>query len=172
MWILMAGGYYFLFYGDQENQYNRLVREFSEIRKQRDTFQTIQFNIGRWQAEIARLDGELDKATTQLPTDKELPSLLQRIDDLARKSGLEIARFTPQKDKPMGFYAEVPIRVEVKGTFYELMIFLNQVSNLDRIVTIDSVDLSNPQFKNQKLLLQAQFHLITYRYLKSVSKKS
>lgn len=165
VWGVLFGGYYFLYYEDQKSQYFRLYNEFKDVRKQRDKFQTIQFNIARWQAEIARLDGELAKAKTLLPNEKEIPLLLQRIDNLGRKSGLEILRFAPAKEKNQQFYSEVPITIEVKGTFYELMIFLNKVSNLDRIVTINAVALTQPTFKNQKLALTARFQLVTYRYL-------
>ncbi len=171
IWGALAGGYYFLYYEDQKNQYFRLYREFKETRKKRDKLRTIQFNITRWQAEIARLDGELAKATTLLPTSKELPTLLRRIDSLGRKSGLEIARFAPTREKGKQFYSEVPIIVEVKGTFYQLMIFLNKVSNLDRIVTINRVAFDRPVFKNQKLVLTAKFTLVTYRYHRGSVKK-
>lgn len=171
IWCAMAGGYYFMYYEGQKNQYSRLYRDFQSARKKRDKLRTIQFNISRWQAEIARLDGELAKATTLLPTSKELPTLLRRIDSLGRKSGLEISRFTPRREKLKKFYSEVPISISVRGTFYELMIFLNKVSNLDRIVTISAITLSTPEFKNQKLLLKAKFSLVTYRYLTKEDKK-
>ena len=171
IWGAMAAGYYFMYYEGQKTQYARLYRDFLNARKKRDKLRTIQFNITRWQAEIARLDGELAKATTLLPTSKELPTLLRRIDSLGRKSGLEISRFAPRKEKRQKFYSEVPIAIAVKGTFYELMIFLNKVSNLDRIVTISAISFSNPQFKNQKLILTAKFALVTYRYLTKADKK-
>ncbi|TNE52207.1 MAG: hypothetical protein EP343_02060 [Deltaproteobacteria bacterium] len=171
IWGAMFGGYYFMYYEDQQRRYRVYYNQFRDARKQRDKLRTILFNISRWQAEIARLDGELAKATTLLPTSKELPTLLRRIDNLGRKSGLEILRFRPGREKPKQFYSEVPIRIGVKGTFYELMIFLNKVSNLDRIVTIQSVSLTNPTFKNQKLLLGAKFQLVTYRYRSRDSKK-
>lgn len=171
IWGAMFGGYYFLYYEDQRIRYIRYYNEFRQARKQRDKLRTILFNITRWQAEIARLDGELAKATTLLPTSKEIPTLLRRIDNLGRKSGLAIARFRPGREKAQKFYSEVPIRIGVKGTFYELMIFLNKVSNLDRIVTIKSVSLTNPVFKNQKLVLNARFQLVTYRYRSGKKKK-
>ena len=147
-----------------------MSRQFNDIRNKRNQSNQTQFNNSRWKGECLRLDGELDKATTLLPTGKELPALLSRIDNLGKKSGLEISRFSPKKELRKGFYSEVPIRVSVQGTFFELMIFLNKVSNLDRIVTITSVNLSQPRYKNQKLLLTANFQLITYRYLKGSRK--
>lgn len=164
VWILIAGMYYLMSYEDQVNQYNRLVRTFKKVRKDRDKLQTIQFNIERWKSEIARLDGELEKAKLLLPTKRYLPKLLRRIDDLARRSRLEIIRFNPSGRRKKGFYSEVPIRVEVNGSFYEVMGFLNQVSNLQRIVTMRRLDVSRPQFKNQKMMLNARFQLVTYQY--------
>jgi type IV pilus assembly protein PilO len=111
VWGAMAGMYYFLMYEDQVNMYNRLVVTFKEVRKKRDKLQTIQFNIERWKSETARLEGELEKAKLLLPTKKFLPKLLRRIDDLARRSRLEIILFNPRTARKRGFYSEVPIKV-------------------------------------------------------------
>jgi type IV pilus assembly protein PilO len=171
IWGLMGGLYYFMMYEDQLNSYKRLVRSFKEVRKQRDKLQTIQFNIERWKSEIARLDGELEKAKLLLPTKSYIPKLLRRLDDLARKSGLDINQFNPKRPKRRGFYTEVPFQVKMQGTFFELMVFLNKVSNLQRIVTMDSLDVSNSVFKNQKMSLTARFRLVTYRYRGTKKKK-
>ncbi len=171
IWIALAAGYYFLFFQEQQQLYNRLVQEFMELRNKRDILRTIQLNLDRWKAEIARLDAQLEKAKTLLPTKEELASLVRHLDSLAQKSGLKLNSFRPRPERKMGFYAEVPISVEVESSFLELMIFLSKISSLDRIVTVKDLSLHNPRLKNQKLILDAQFKLVTYRYLKTIQKK-
>lgn len=171
IWGFMGGGYYSLFYQDQFKAYQFEVRKFKQARKKRDELQTIQFNIERWKSRIAQLDGELERAKLLLPTKKYLPKLLRRIDELARKSGLEIVKFNPRRNPKRGFYSEVPVQISVNGTFYEVMMFMNKVSNLQRIVTMDTLELGRPSFKNQKMMLNANFRLVTYRYHGTQKKK-
>lgn len=171
LWATMALGYNFSIRGDQVNKYRGLARQFRQVRRKREKYETIAQNRPRWEAEVARLRGELAKAQTLLPTKKEIPNLLQKIDDLGNKSGLKIGSFLPRRERARGFYSEVPMDMAVNGTFYEVMVFFDKVSNLDRIVNVTRIRLSSPKFKNQKLLLKANFRLITYRFIAPTRRK-
>lgn len=163
VWIALAAGYYFAFYGDQAQKYSNLKRDFLKQRKKRKKYELIRQNLPRLEKELTRLQKEHRDARKLLPTSKELPALLQKL-DLLGKRRLDIKRFRPFKDRPKTFYSEVPISMEVQGTFQDLMNFFNKVSNLDRIVNVTGIQLTSPSFKNQKLLLSAKFRLITYRF--------
>lgn len=171
IWGLMGAGYYFLMYEDQVKSYKRLVHDFNQARKKRDSLQTIQFNIEQWKSRIAQLDGELASLKLKLPTKKYLPKLLQNIDARARRANLEIIKFNPRRNVKRGFYSEVPISITVKGTFFECMNFLTSIGSLSRIVTIGRLRITDPNFKNQKMMIQADFRLVTYRYHGAQKKK-
>jgi len=171
IWGLMGGAYYLLIYEDQVKNYKNYVIQFNQARKKRDKLQTIQFNIEQWKSRIAQLDGELERLKLKLPTKKYLPKLLQNIDARARRANLEIIQFNPQRNVKRGFYSEVPIKITVKGTFFECMNFLTSIGSLSRIVTIGRLNISQPRFKNQKMMIEAKFRLVTYRYHGTQKKK-
>lgn len=164
-WAGAGAAYYFLYYTDQEQRYTGLRNQFRQLRQKRMEQQVIAQNLQRWQDEVKRLEEEKAKAKTLLPTAKEIPILLQQIDNLATKSGLEIMRVRPLEERPQQFYAEIPLEMEVRGAFYELMVFFDKISNLDRIVNVNSITFETPQLRNQKLALFARFQVVTYRYV-------
>ena len=164
LWAAAGIGYYFAYYEEQVQQFEGLANQFRQVRQTREKHQSIARNLPRWEAEIARLRGELAKAERLLPKKKEIPDLLKRIDDLSKRSGLRLNRFKPKKEQTMGFYAKVPMDMEVSGTFYEIVVFFDKVSNLDRIVNVMKIRLERPALKNQKLVLTSRFQIVTYRF--------
>lgn len=171
IWGLVVAGYYFLYYQDQEAAYRQLLVQFKNKRKERTKYQTTAQNLPLWKEEVKRLEEERKKAQTLLPTAKEIPTLLRKLDSLANKSGLEITQFNPTRTVKKPYYEEVPTRMRASGTFYELMVFFDKVSHLDRIVNISEFYLQNPKLRNQKILLQSSFILTTYRYLSRTKKR-
>ena len=164
-WGMVIAGYYFMYYQDQYAMYRGLLNQFKAKRAERTRFETTAQNLPLWQEEIARLKEEQAKARTLLPTAKEIPQLLKQIDYLAGKSGLQIEQFTPIRERPKPYYAEVPMQMRVSGSFFELMVFFDEISNLKRIVNINQFVFTSPTLRNQKIVMNSNFELLTYRYL-------
>lgn len=171
IWGLVGAGYYFMYYQEQEQTYRGLLIQFKNKRKERTKYQTTAQNLPLWKEEVKRLEEERKKAQTLLPTAKEIPNLLRKIDSLANKSGLEIILFNPTRTRRKPYYEEVPTRMRASGTFYELMVFFDKVSHLDRIVNISGFQLMTPRLRNQKIVLQSNFLLTTYRYITNTKKR-
>lgn len=165
LWGVVVGGYYFMYYEEQAIKYRGLLGTFKQKRQERTKFQTTAQNLPLWKEEVKRLEEERKKVRTLLPTASEIPNLLRKIDDLANKSGLEITLFNPTRPVRKAYYEEVPTQMRASGTFYEMMVFFDKVSHLDRIVSVSNFNFSSPRLRNQKILLQASFLLTTYRYI-------
>ena len=54
-------------------------------------------------------------------------------------SGLEIQKFKPSAEEKKGFYAELPITLEVVGSFHQMATFISGIAALPRIVTISDL---------------------------------
>jgi len=112
----------------------------------------------------------------QLPEKTDVESLIVDVSQTALANGLEVKKFQPSAEVKKGFYAELPIALQVTGTFHELASFISGVAALPRIVTIHNMKLSpvdDPKDKNnngsnrstsiQKLKMTSTAK--TYRYL-------
>jgi type IV pilus assembly protein PilO len=96
---------------------------------------------------------------TQLPTDKEVPGLLEDISDIGRGAGLSINSIALQSERKSKFYIELPINISVAGTYHELGQFVSGVAAIDRIVTLHDFKVS-PGSGSLVMTIQAK----TYRY--------
>jgi len=127
--------------------------------------QEIAQNLNERRREMDVLETKLQEALTELPEKKDLEELLAQLNDIGKKSGLEIALVEPVAESPAGFYAKIPIKMNVSGNYHEIARFLFDVSNLRRIVNVNNIKFTSPTVKNEKVTLQSEFLATTFRFL-------
>lgn len=115
------------------------------------------------EAEVERRKTFYDEIQKILPTEKEIPQLLKTVSELARENKLEILRFAPRQEETKDYYNSIPFDMELKGYFYDIIKFLNNVERLPRLVTLNNIEVL-PQQKEEKLIIKCNF--ITYKYTK------
>ena len=72
------------------------------------------------------------------------------------------------RQKPEGyqeFYAEVPVDMQVRGTYHQVASFFDEVAKLDRIVNVSNIVLRDPQVVDDDLVLEANSTVTTFRFL-------
>ena len=87
------------------------------------------------------------------------------ISDHGTSAGLEFNTFTPGKETPKDFYAEILISIQVSGPYHNVGYFLDQVSKLERIVTVRDIKMGSPKEVEGEMLLSSSCNLLTYRFL-------
>lgn len=103
----------------------------------------------------------------QLPEKTDVESLLVDVSQTGLASGLKVKKFRPDIEKKKIFYAELPIILEVSGSFHQLASFISGIAALPRIVTIHDLKLApitNTDHKSQNKLNMSAIAK-TYRYL-------
>jgi len=118
----------------------------------------------RLQHELAETKATFEEASKLLPKDKEIPKLLADISSLGRNAGLDFNSFRPQADIPKDFYDEIPINIDVKGPYHNVGYFFDQISKLDRIVSVSNVRMGSPKKDGNEMLLNSNCRLLTYRF--------
>jgi type IV pilus assembly protein PilO len=93
--------------------------------------------------ENERLIKRINELKEQLPEEKEISSLLKQVSDLGIAAGLEIKSWKPgpKVTHPSGIVYEIPVAVEVSGTYHNLGYFLSSLTKLNRIVNISDMKL-------------------------------
>jgi type IV pilus assembly protein PilO len=138
---IIVGLYAYLFYlpasAEKEKKKIEMGRQEMQLRELR----TIAANMKGFRAESAKLREELELAMAQLPTSKEIPSLLANISNLGKEAGLEFLLFRPAPEVNREFYAEIPVEIKVTGTYNDVAIFFDKVGKLPRIVNISGVSM-------------------------------
>lgn len=89
-----------------------------------------------YRQQLATLEEKFKALARQLPRTAEMPALLEDISRIGRATGLEFRSIAPQEEDDRGFYAALPIHIEVVGGYHALGAFVSGVAALSRIVTL------------------------------------
>jgi type IV pilus assembly protein PilO len=144
------------------DQYIAVEREIAKEPPLRTEFKNKAFQVANLPAlrkQMADVEGRFSELLTQLPTDKEVPGLLEDISDIGRGAGLVINSIALQPERKSKFYIELPINIDVAGSYHELGQFVSGVAAIDRIVTLHDFNV-RPGSGNLSMTIQAK----TYRY--------
>ena len=123
-----------------------------------------------YKEQLAEMNATFGALLRQLPEKTDVESLLVDVSQTGLASGLEVNKFKPSAEEKKGFYAELPIKLEVIGSFHQMATFISGIAALPRIVTISDMKLE-PAKKDSKDAastdgrLQMSATAKTYRYL-------
>jgi len=122
-----------------------------------------------YKEQLAEMNATFGALLRQLPEKTDVESLLVDVSQTGLASGLEVNKFKPSDEEKKGFYAELPITLEVIGSFHQMATFISGIAALPRIVTISDMKLE-PEVKggpdeaaSDRLKMSATAK--TYRYL-------
>jgi type IV pilus assembly protein PilO len=162
------------YYGIQEPKYKQLKDlqvKLNELQNKIQESKKIADNLPRLKKEYEQLQIELASALTELPNQKEIPSLLTNITNVGKSAGLDFLVFRPKPEEARDFYSEVPVDISVSGYFDSVANFFVAVSNLPRIVNINNVSVSDIKDVGGRTLMKVNCLATTFRFLdKKVTK--
>ena len=166
---IIAAGVYF----DTQNQLDQLkVVEQKEVTLKSEFVSKADkaAKLDLYKDQLAEMQASFQAILRQLPEGTDVESLLVDVSQTALANGLEIKKFKPSNEEKKGFYAELPIALDVSGNYHDLASFISGVAALPRIVTLHNLKLDlQKQLKEtsrQSGKLQMTAIAKTYRYLK------
>ncbi len=121
-------------------------------------------DLPRVEREVAETRKAFELAAVVLPKTSEIPALLRNISDLGKRAGLDFLTFKPGTEIPRDFYAEIPVDISIRGPYHNMGIFLDQISRLDRIVSVNNIKMGSPKKEGGEMLLNSTCRLMTYRF--------
>lgn len=98
-------------------------------------------SLPKFQADVARLEQQLETLRAVLPEEKDVADILRRIQSLATQSNLTIQRFQPGKVVQQSLYAEIPYKLQAEGTYHNLGYFFDRVSKFPRIINVGEISI-------------------------------
>ncbi len=107
-------------------------------------------NLNNYRNQIKVMNERFGTMLRQLPTKNEMPGLLEEISKTGIASGLKFELFAPQPEIEYDFYIELPIKIKIIGTYFQLATFLSRVSEMNRIVTLHEFNVEGLSSKDKK----------------------
>ena len=166
---VMTAGYFLSIVeqnGELERHRGQETRLMQDYEKKAFTAQ----NLKQYKKQMVDMEEMFGSLLSQLPRDTEVPGLLEDITHTGLGSGLEIDRIELGSVVEREFYAELPIKMTVRGDFHGFGSFVSGVAALPRIVTLDDFSIK-PVSQSANRFLEMSISEKTYRYASGAASK-
>lgn len=147
-------------------QYEELDAKLQEEAKLKDDWLNKKkqaVNLDEYRNQLAEIERSFGTLLKQLPNASEMESLLIDINQAGLGRGLQFELFKPGTEASKDFYAELPITVNVTGSYHDFGAFSGDIAKLPRIVTLNDINVSHAGKSGEMLTLTATAK--TFRYL-------
>jgi len=168
--VLLAGIFVALVYIPKSKDITRLNQEIAGLEKKINQAKIKARTLKKFEAEQVEVDTQFREALKLLPNQREIPTLLRSITQLGSDANLEFRLFSPNKEKARDFYIEIPVSMEVSGTYHDVATFFDKVGRMKRIVNI--LDISMNPIKERSTNLTTKCNAVTYRFKRKVDEKT
>ena len=162
--VLTMVGIYFFVWDAQRPELQRREDVEQQLRQEFRTKHAKAVNLDLYKQQLKDIERSFGALLRQLPGKTEVPNLLVDISQTGLSAGLEEKLFQPQVEQRKDFYAELPIKIRLTGSYHQFGQFVSGIAALPRIVTLHDIQItsaSKDAYDNLSLELTAK----TYRYL-------
>lgn len=121
---------------DLRDQLTQSAQKELDLKKEFEDKARKAANLEALRKQMVEMQVSFGALVSQLPSDTEVPGLLEDITNKGVESGLEIKSIKLQPEQSKEFYVELPISIEVTGSYHDFGTFVSGIAGLPRIVTL------------------------------------
>lgn len=159
--VVWGAGYYFII-KDKRTELATLEQKELELRQTFETKQAKAVNLEAYKEQMKEMEVMFSGMLQQLPRKNEVADLLVDISRTGLINGLEFELFRPEGERPVDFYAELPITMRLTGKYHQFGEFVSGVAALPRIVTLHNFKMG--PLNNDNGMMTMDLTAKTYRY--------
>lgn len=165
LYVVVGLLFMFTIYYPGTSELSTLKKNKENLQRQKAQVEARVANKEVFDQELERLGKELAIAKSELPSQREIPELLKGISQLGKKVGLEVRRFTPLPEERLEYVSEVPVELEVEGSFHEVAMFFDRLSKMNRVVYVQDIEMGRAVERGGKVSLTVAGKAVTFRFL-------
>jgi len=162
--LLSVFGIYMLVWNEQRPELQRHQEEEQKLRQEYHDKHAKAVNLEIYKQQLKDIERSFGALLRQLPGKTEVPSLLIDISQTGLAAGLQEKLFQPEPEQRKDFYAELPIKIRLTGSYHQFGEFVSGIAALPRIVTLHDIDVKSDN-KDAYDQLSLELTAKTYRYL-------
>ncbi len=162
---LSLAAFYFLYWVGQDANLGGLKIQVEQQEASRREKQRVAADLPTFERELGRLGDELAAARKLLPDAADVPQFLAQLGTHAHDVGMRIKRFEPGNEVMHEFYAAIPFRLSVSGTYHEIAMFIDRIGGIERIVNVSNLVMKEPASQSDRALVQGTFDVQAFRFL-------
>ncbi len=159
---LVWGATYWFIIKEKQAELVTLEQKESQLRSTFEAKQVKASNLDAYKAQMKEIKISFASMLQQLPRKNEVADLLIDISRTGLINGLEFQLFKPGAERPVDFYAELPISMVITGSYHQLGEFASGIAALPRIVTLHDFSMKPLTGNNEQMTMTVTAK--TYRY--------
>ena len=155
----LAAGF-FLHIQNLQTTLQNVTNEEAQLRVEFEQKAFLAANLEEYRAQTVEMEASFTELLRQLPSETEVPGLIDDVTNTGEGSGLEFSNFELPEEQVQEFYIEIPINLNAVGSYHDFGTFVSGVASLDRIVTLHDFVITG----RTDSLLDMNILARTYRY--------
>jgi len=160
--VLFVGLFVYFIYIPKTDEINTTTNSIEDLTNQLNRAKIQRQKLPERRAEKAEVDAQFQEALKLLPNTKEIPALLVKISELGKDSQLDLRLVIPRNESVKEFYIEIPVSIEVRGTYHAVAVFFDKVGHMERIMNIQNVSMKPERERSTTLITTCD--ATTYRF--------
>jgi type IV pilus assembly protein PilO len=157
-----AGTFYYFYALPMQADFDARTQQLAALRVNIVKAQTTGRRLPEFQAQVRELEERLESLKPILPETKDYGDLMSRIGELARQSGVRIVGFKPMATVARPTHLELPVVLQVEGTYHNLGFFYDKVSRFPRIIHITDLNIKAKEPPTPTVTITADFTVVTF----------
>jgi type IV pilus assembly protein PilO len=157
--------YYVIFFGDISSSIKAAQSQERQLREDLADARKNEFVYQKDLAELTDREQRQRELEKILPANTEYPAFLSSLQNVANSAGVSLSAWTPQDEIPEAFYARVPMKIELSGRYHQIAKFLYGVSQLDRIINMENISITDPKLQGDDIVVKAESLATAFRVL-------
>ncbi len=134
--------WYIWIWDDDRPVLQKAQQDEADLRTQFENKQQRAANLDAYRAQLGEMERSFGAMLRQLPGKTEVPNLLVDISQTGLAAGLQEKLFQPSAEQNKGFYAELPIKIRLVGSYHQFGTFVSGIAALPRIVTLHDIQIT------------------------------
>jgi len=156
---------FFLYFSPQNTKLQALKAERIKVENEVKDLKQKKKELDKIEAELAVMTAQLKGLEAIIPQRKEQAEILRQIQQLAYDARLDVTNFAQQKEINREFYAEWPINIQVTGTYHNLGVYFDRLSQYPRLFSVDRFSIKALSRQTDLLTVSANWTAKTYLFL-------
>ncbi len=162
--VLAAVLTYMFVWQTERPELQRYQGEEQQLRSEFKSKHEKAVNLQVYKQQLKDIERSFGALLRQLPGKTDMPDLLVDISQTGLAAGLQERLFQKGEEVKKDFYAELPIKIELTGSYHQFGQFVSGIAALPRIVTLHDIQIK-PASKDSYDQLVLDLTAKTYRYL-------
>lgn len=146
----------------RDTEENTLKPEFADKARQAA-------NLPVLKKELEDIRQTFEVLLKQLPTDAEIPNLIQELHKAGADNSMRMNSVKPLSPIDHENIQQLPYQISLSGNYEQISKFVRDVGRLSRIVTVDTVNLEPADSKENTGVLTLTAHANTYKALETTA---